>query len=291
MSAPTLIIDSTFIAYRARHAMKYAMLNWKGKQTGTVFGFLRETTALMERFQTKKLIFCFDSRHSKRKEIYPPYKAKRNKYRPEEDPKEVEAFHKQVRQLRREILPGLGFKNVFIQKGYEADDLIASICQASSPDQDYIIITADEDFYQCLRGHISIYNPKQKAQLTLQKFYRIYSIKPQQWVLVKAMAGCTSDNIPGILRVGESKSLEYLRGELKKTNEKGQWNGYYLKIKKGIETEEYKTFLKLVKLPFEGTKTPIIRKDDLTKDKWKAINKSTGIMNPKIPSILKRNKI
>ena len=147
------------------------------------------------------------------------------------------------------VLPKLGFKNNFIQTGMEADDLIAAITQ--NYDVELVIISADQDLYQLLTPTVSMYSSKGKKLTTDKSFTKEYGIKPDKWARVKQIAGCSTDNVKGIEKVGEKTAIKYIKDEL------GKKTKAYNNIVQGdaiIERNEA-----LVKLPFKGTKIPKIR--------------------------------
>ena len=95
-------------------------LSHKGSATGVVFGFLKTVQALQEFFDTPHVVFCWDSKTSKRKEIFPEYKShRRDKYK-EMSKEELEfekKFQSQMKKLRRDYLPTIGYRNVFVLEG------------------------------------------------------------------------------------------------------------------------------------------------------------------------------
>ena len=134
-----IIIDCHNICYRAFHTTGYLDL-------GIVYGFLKALLDFAKTLESSQFIFCWDSRKSFRKELEPTYKLRPPKT--EEEQEELEEALEQFTQLRKEVLPNLGFRNIFLQPGYEADDLIAHIVQRFPGD--YTIVSGDEDLYQLL---------------------------------------------------------------------------------------------------------------------------------------------
>lgn len=282
MTQPWLILDCNYLCHRARYTM--GELTWKGAATGVIYGFLQSVIHLQERFDTDRVVFCFDSRFSKRKKLYPAYKANRKNRKPMTDKEREfeEEFHRQIIKLRMEYLPAIGFRNILWQQGYEADDLIAVVSTTCLEHRDEaVIVTADEDLFQCIRGSISTFNPQKNERLTLQKFWERYRIRPENWPFVKAVAGCSSDNIPGLKGIGEVKALQYLRSELPKGSKAD--NAIVGAQEAG---EPLDTYMKLVTLPLEGTKTIHLRADNrISKESWNAICKHLGFktLHPRIP--------
>ena len=207
MNKSTLIIDCNNMAYRALHTTGTL-------DNGIVYGFLKQILTFAREFKSNRFIFCWDSKMSYRKDVEPTYKLRPPKS--EEQIEELTEAFAQFKQLRREILPSLGFKNIFCQPKYEADDLIAHVVQRFPAD--YIIISGDEDLYQLLTTHkkyeVKIYQPIKKRIVTYDDFVQEYKITPSEWAKVKALGGCSSDHVIGIEGVGEKTAIKYLRNEL-----------------------------------------------------------------------------
>lgn len=267
-----LLIDTHYLAYRAFYALPG--LSHDGKATSVSFGVLRDIIELEELHSTKNIIFTFDYGISKRLEIYPQYKENRNNpNKSEEDVQIKSAIREQIDLLRTEYLPQLGFNNIFFEYGYEADDIIASLCKTITQklDNTCIIISTDKDLYQLLRQNsVSMYDPRNKKPTTEQSFTKEWGIQPSDWITVKSISGCKTDNIQGLDRVGEKTVCKYLNNKLKSTT-KAYKNIYNNRL--SIEDKNSK----LVKLPFPGTPQYKIKPDDVTIKKWKDLTTELGM--------------
>lgn len=253
----TLVIDCNFLCHRAIHTM--GALSYEDEKTGVIFGFLMQLLSYAKVFKTNDIIFCWDSKESKRSKIYPEYKANRiNNDATDEEIELKKQGYKQFDTLRKEILPDMGFKNVYMQKGYEADDLIATTVEYH--ERDFTIITADQDMYQLL-DFADMWNPTSKKLYTYDDFVENWGILPEKWIVIKSLAGCSSDNIRGISGVGEKTAAKYLRKELKPTT------NTYKKIKSKV-TDLLNVNTQLVKLPFKGTNIYKIQNNVLDFDKF-----------------------
>ncbi len=249
-------------------------LSYDNKPTGVIYGFLKTVSALQDSFNTNHVIFCWDSKTNKREEIYPAYKQnRRNKYKDltEEEIELEKEFRFQMGNLRRIYLPEIGYKNTFIQKGYESDDIIARICHNLPNGDEAIIVSSDKDLYQLISGNVSFYNPSGMKILTLQGFVKKYGIKPFEWRMVKAIAGCPTDGVAGVIGVGEKTAIKYLRGELKNTSK------IFIRITSQAGMDIYKRNRKLVILPFKGTKTFELQEDELSEEGWHKVTKALGM--------------
>jgi DNA polymerase-1 len=255
-----LIFDSNFMCHRAKHAMKNSNLSYEHMKTEIIFNFLQQLLSLTRKFEPKTIVFTWDSRKSHRKKIYPDYKAKDDAELTEEEKDFNDLSYKQFTQLKRDILPTLGFSNIFTQTGFEADDIIASI--VLTEEDENIIVSADGDLYQLL-NHCKMYNPNSRRMITASTFKERYGIDPDQWDEVKSMAGCgggpskVGDNVNGIKGVAETTAIKYLLNYLPP-----KYKSY-----QSIVSKEGKAIIrrnkKLVSLPFRGTKIFHLQKDYL----------------------------
>ncbi len=271
MNKKWLVLDCNYLCHRAKHST--GGLSYENKPTGVIYGFLKTVSHFQELFDTPYVAFCWDSKTSKREEIFPAYKANR-KGRYEDMDKDTikleKEFRWQMKKLRREYLPTIGYRNVFVQKGYEADDIIASVCMNLSMMDEGIIISSDQDLYQLIRGSVSFYNPIKGKVLTLQGFKKLYEIIPEQWSIVKCLAGCSTDGVPGIKGIGEKTIIKYLMGDLSETTKT------YKKITRN-SGKYIRRNHPLVVLPFEGTKNPKLHKDKITQEGWNEVVKTLGM--------------
>jgi hypothetical protein len=228
-----------------------------------IFGFLKQLLMICKRFRNvDNYIFCWDSSTSKRKESYPEYKAKRiNKEKTEEEEKFDKITMDQFKVLRRHVIPKMGFVNNFIQHKFESDDIIASII-LDNPDDDWLLITSDQDMYQLLWTGLNIYSLHTRQLMYEQKFREKFYIKSQQWAMAKAIGGCATDEVEGIKGVSDpaksdrSLALAYIRGDLKKGK-------VYDRIKSAEGQRIIKRNLPLVLLPYKGTNKFDIKRSSL----------------------------
>ena len=258
-----LIIDCHYVCYRALHSM--GQLSFNEKKVAVIFGFIKAILKLSRDFKTNNFIFCWDSRQSYRELIYPEYKNNRHKDLTSEEWADLNIAKQQFEELRTDVLPYMGFENIFHQTGYEADDLIAWVV-ARFPD-DTIIVSADNDLFQLLLSHrfcpVKIWNFKiLNSEERFSKDW--YGIKPIDWIKVKAIAGCNSDNIAGVTGVGETSAAKYIAGVLKGKKKEAIDNS------KDLIQFNYQ----LVGLPYLGKKQiniPEIKQDSISAEKFKLV--------------------
>ena len=256
-----LVLDCNFLCYRSLHTLEN--LAFEERKVGVVFGFIKQMISLAEKFKTNQFIFCWDSRQSYRKLISPTYKGNRQRHFSPEEQETYDLGYAQFDELRQEVLPYLGFRNIFHQTGYEADDLIAWVVWRF-PD-DTVIVSSDSDLFQLLHNDrfnsIKIWNFK-----TINDEGRFskdwFGLKPKKWVEVKSIAGCNSDNVAGVPGVGEITAAKYVAGLI----DSG---------KKVEDIRKSKTLIDenrdLVALPFPGRKKiniTEIYEDEISPDKF-----------------------
>lgn len=249
-----LLVDSNSICHQAKHSM--GNLTWEEKEVGIIFGFLRQLLSLAKTFETNEFVFVWDSRISLRTKMFPDYKKSRKREKTPEEKRFDDVSYAQFDIIRTEVLPEIGFVNNFMRDGFEADDLIAQITKTYH-DQKIVIISTDEDLYQLLSENVSMYSIKKKQLYTEHNLWKDHRIIPKEWGEVKAIAGCTTDCIPGIEHVGEVTACKYITKKLPVSQKT------YKAIKDGKSIIERNR--ELVILPLKGTpEITILPKEELS---------------------------
>jgi DNA polymerase-1 len=260
-----IIIDCNYLCYVNRFSLSEG-LTYRGSRTEIVFGFLKHLLILSEHFGTRDFFFCWDSRESRRREIYPKYKANRRPDdRPEEEKELDRIAFQQFDTIRLEVLPELGFRNIYIADGFEADDLIAKLVKKIEGTN--IVVASDNDLYQLL-SFCSLYNISKKQLTTKKEFVRKYGIEPEMWSEVKALSGCSGDNVSGIPGVGEKTAIKYLTGQLK-------GGKIFSKITESRDICDQNRLL--VTLPFKDIPLPIYKRNSLLKDTFFGVFSTYGL--------------
>lgn len=249
-----LIIDCSHLGHAAWHTM--GDLSHDEERTGVIFGFLLQMFRVCRRFDTGRVVFCWDSRKQYRRDFYPEHKADRK--RDDGPDPDYQFFRRQMALLRDEVIPAMGFRNSFVMTGFEADDVIA-FCVDKEPDA--VVVSSDSDMYQLL-DRCSMYAHRNKKLYTGDWFRKEYGIEPSLWVDVLSIAG-THNNVKGIDGAGIKKALAYLKGELPK----GEiWKR--IESPEGVKIRERNR--KLIKLPFEYRDVMFID-DALDLDAWQDV--------------------
>lgn len=203
-----VVIDSNSIIHRAFHALPL-LTTKNGIKVSALYGFLLVFLKFAKELNPSYIAACFDTakltfRHEKFKE----YKAKR--------PPTPEDIKDQI-PLVKEFL---GKFNVpcFSKEGYEADDLIGTICQFAGPNLEIVILSGDLDNLQLVSPFIKVYflsmGIKQAVIYDEKKVEERYGLVPSQVIDFKALKGDSSDNIPGVPGIGEKTAIKLLKGHI-----------------------------------------------------------------------------
>ena len=176
------------------------MNDGSGNSTGALVIFTRLLSKYVKLIQPDLFVICFDSGPSTfRRELFPAYKAARV-YNPVESGSWL---------MLKEFLD-LAHLPYVTQEGVEADDLIADYVRRKKPDDKITIVSADKDFFQLLNGWVEIMSPNDPEPWTTFRFRSVYKIHPEHYGKVLALAGDSSDNIPGVPRVGDKTAIKLL---------------------------------------------------------------------------------
>jgi len=220
-----LLIDSHYLGYQAAYAMGDT-LSFQGSGTGVLFGYLLRIIQLAKSYNCTAVYTFWDGKKLKRKEMFPGYKATRHQNHTPEEQERLRDIWMQFEILRDRLLPEMGIP-VFYDDEMEADDLIAAFISDTHPQlnrEQLFVLSSDQDLYQLLTFNnvvIGSFGRKCKGREGPEKcmdkngFIEKYGIHPSDWCKVKALSGCTSDEIPGIPGVGEKTAIKYLSGALK----------------------------------------------------------------------------
>lgn len=269
MNRTWLFLDVNSLAHRAMHST--GELQYGEEATGVLFGVLRTVFELQDRFKAFSTVAAFDHGKGLREIRYPWYKETRRKRKLTDDEQETyEAMRHQVKRLRTDTFPRLGLSNILWQDGYEADDLIAAACHALPEEDSAVVVSGDKDMYQLLAHNVTVYHPTPQKLVTKKAFRREWGVGPNKWVEVKAIAGCGTDDIPGVDGVGEKTAAKFLRGE--KLNK-----GIEPAIKRHLRSPEYKRNVDLIMLPYPGTKEVKLKSDNLDLEAKREILSDLGI--------------
>ncbi|MBR0163472.1 MAG: DNA polymerase I [Lachnospiraceae bacterium] len=207
MKGRILLIDGHSMLHRAFYGLP-DLTNAKGQHTGAVYGFVNILLKLLDSETPDALAVAFDVHAPTfRHEMYEAYKGTR-KPMPDE-------LREQV-PLIKEVLDAMGIVRVECA-GLEADDILGTIAHRISDEGgEALIVSGDRDLLQVVRERVTVLLPHTKGgQTTVERFTpahvkETYGVTPRQFVELKALQGDSSDNIPGVPRVGEKTARELM---------------------------------------------------------------------------------
>jgi DNA polymerase-1 len=258
MKEKMMLVDANALGHVVKHATKE--LSWRGDRTGVLYGFIQKLFRIQADVLADRVVFCWDGDRNKlfRRDIYPEYKEVVEGSKTEKDIELDRIARPQFALLRTEVLPAIGFANNFLEEGLEADDIMAQLVKQYDWAYDMIIVSRDNDMHQLLCDGVMMYDPVKFGFFSADTFIMKWGIDPSEWEFVKAIAGCSGDNVPGVPGVKEKTAIKFIKGELNPTT----------KAHSAIcEREEMcVSNLRLVKLPWEDTKPIDLLEDQLTVD-------------------------
>lgn len=206
MTKRLVVIDGMSVFYRGYFAMPGLSLP-DGTPTGGVFGFASIAVEVIKKLNPDYVAVAWDIRGTsttKRSEIYPEYKAGRTK--PPED------FYAQLPILHN-LLESFGWP-LYELEDYEADDIMGTFSvEAAAKGVETCIVTGDYDMLQLISDTVSVYITKKGSELIEfndNAFMEKYGIRVEQFIDYKALVGDSSDNIPGVRKVGPKSAQKLL---------------------------------------------------------------------------------
>jgi DNA polymerase-1 len=188
-----ILVDGSGYIFRAFHALP-PMTRPDGIHVNAVFGFTQMLSQFLARNAATHIAVVFDSaRTTFRNDFYPAYKA----HRPEPPPELVPQF-----ALIREATEALGVAQVE-QPGFEADDLIATYARLFvEQGGDVAIVSSDKDLMQLVRPGVEMLDPIKQKPIREAEVFEKFGVTPDKVVQVQALAGDSTDNVPGVPGIG-----------------------------------------------------------------------------------------
>ncbi len=201
------IVDGSGYIFRAYHALPPINRKSDGLQLNAVFGFCNMLWKLLRDMKDDKpthLAVVFDlSEHTFRTDMYPDYKAHR--------PDPPDDLRPQFPLIRAAVhafdLPCLE------QRGFEADDLIATyVRQASEAGATSTIVSSDKDLMQLVSDRVIMYDTMKDKKIGRAEVIEKFGVPPDKVIEVQALIGDSTDNVPGVPSIGV-KTAAQLIGE------------------------------------------------------------------------------
>lgn len=205
-----LLIDGNSIAFRSFFALHNSLEKFKnpdGLHTNAIFGFNKMLDSILKQYQPTAALVAFDAgKTTFRTEMYDDYKGGRSKTPPE--------LSEQMPYLKQ-LLTGYGIKTYELPN-YEADDIIGTLSlEAEHDGYEVVVVTGDRDLTQLSSAETTVAVTKKGVseveEYTPDHVEEKLGISPKQIIDLKGLAGDSSDNYPGVTKVGEKTALKLLK--------------------------------------------------------------------------------
>jgi len=196
-----VLVDGSSYLYRAFHALP-PFSNSRGEPTGAVFGVLNMLGKFLKDYEPERIAVVFDaSGKTFRDELFAEYKAHRPPM-PDDLRSQIEPLFEAVRGMGLPILR---------ESGVEADDVIGTLaCAAAKQNLSVLISTGDKDMAQLVSPQITLINTMSNTLLNREGVKNKFDVWPEQIIDYLALVGDSSDNIPGIDKVGPKTAAKWL---------------------------------------------------------------------------------
>jgi len=217
-----LLVDGTNLCFREFFSKKG--LKHKGRATDVLFGVFKSLISYHKKWPEHFRIVCWEGGYARRlaeseeaveKGLIPSsYKQNRRDAAAEPDPKvDLEPLFEQIDILEDELLPKTKTMQARI-KGYEADDVIHSYADwAVRHGGEAVIISSDQDFYQCLQRGVQVFDARAQELWTHERFVKEFDFSPELWVdkgAIEGEVGPSKDNIFGVDGWGPVNACKYV---------------------------------------------------------------------------------
>ncbi len=196
------LIDGSSYIYRAFHALPH-LSSPEGLPTNAIYGFTRMLLKVLKDYKPDYLAVVFDSKGPTfRHEAYEEYKATR--------PEMPETLAPQLPYIREVVraynIPALEFE------GYEADDIIGTLVKRfKSSGIETVMVTGDKDMMQLVDEGTVILDTMKGRECAADGVVERFGVEPEKVVDIMALAGDSSDNIPGVPGIGEKTASKLIR--------------------------------------------------------------------------------
>jgi len=206
-----LLIDGNPLAWRSSEIFR-GLQTQSGKRTGVVFGSLRNLEAAVSEYKPDSYYVVFDEGRCRwRREFFPDYKKVRDEKKKEKSDFDFVSFYKELDEFKH-FLRSLGVKTVS-SRGVEADDLIGLLTDLllKTENSRVVIVGGDRDYWQLIDDRVTCYDPISKKEMSKESFIDRYDgLVPSQLTEIKALTGDSTDEIPGVGKIGEKTAVKLL---------------------------------------------------------------------------------
>ena len=199
---PIILVDGSSYLYRAYHALP-PLTSSKGHPTGAIRGVISMIKKILVDHPHSPIAVVFDAKGKNfRHDLYKEYKANRPPM-PDDLVLQIKPIH--------EIVKALGIKLLMVE-GVEADDVIGTLAfQAQERKLDTVISTGDKDMTQLVCKNVKVVNTMKDELLDINGVKRKFGVLPEQIVDYLALIGDSSDNVPGVDKVGPKTAVKWIQ--------------------------------------------------------------------------------
>ena len=196
-----VLIDGSSYLYRAFHALP-PLTNSEGEPTGALHGVLTMILKLLREEQPSHVAVVFDAPGKTfRDDIYAEYKATR--------PPMPDDLRSQVQPIL-DAVEAMGLPLLRIP-GVEADDVIGTLCaHAEKQGLRVLVSTGDKDLAQLVTDNVTLINTMNDTRTDRDGVKAKFDVWPEQIIDYLALVGDSSDNIPGVPKVGPKTAAKWL---------------------------------------------------------------------------------
>ena len=196
-----VLIDGSSYLYRAFHALP-PLTNAQGEPTGALHGVLTMIQKLIREEQPLHIAVVFDAPGKTfRDELFAEYKAHR--------PPMPDELRSQVQPIL-DAVEAMGLPLLRVE-GVEADDVIGTLCkQAAGAGLNVLVSTGDKDLAQLVNDKVTLINTMNNSRMDRDGVKAKFDVFPEQIIDYLALVGDTSDNIPGVPKVGAKTAAKWL---------------------------------------------------------------------------------
>ena len=198
---PIILVDGSSYLYRAYHALP-PLLTSNNKPTGAIKGVISMIQRILIDHPSSPVAVIFDAKGKTfRHEMYKEYKANRPPM-PTDLAEQIEPIHR--------IIELMGIKLITIS-GVEADDVIGTLAdQARQKQIDTVISSGDKDMTQLVCKNVKVVNTMTGELLDTKGVKKKFGVPPELIIDYLALIGDTSDNVPGVDKVGPKTAVKWL---------------------------------------------------------------------------------
>ncbi|MFC1584809.1 DNA polymerase I [Fibrobacterota bacterium] len=202
------LIDSSALAYRSYYAfIKNPLINSQGRQTSVIYGFASQILRLIQEEHPSHLAIVRDlKKPTFRHKLFDQYKANR-KPMPDEMKEQLPCIE--------EFIEATGIAELS-REGFEADDILGTLAQtAEKAGLKVYLVTRDKDLMQVVTDSICLYEPGARDQPATcrgpKEVESKFGVGPEKMVDLLSLVGDSSDNVPGVRKVGPKTAADLLQ--------------------------------------------------------------------------------